>query len=247
MKRVILRVDDICAHTDPADLDTIYGPCWERGFPVCFSVIPQSAYRFEPGGPVSAPPTDIHENRALVEMLCDHVRAGRVEITLHGWQHHHGEWAKCDGVEERIEAGRTLLQTLGPVRVAVPPHDYLSPGGYRALRGAGLDICSSWAAAHGGTRPAYWWGRLRRWAGCPFAPARHNRWPTDVDVLDFAGPEGGDWPVTRRLLRLAEGWQTPVVFVQHPWRVQTRLDRWRRWLDQITALPDVQFERFSDG
>jgi hypothetical protein len=88
---------------------------------------------------------------------------------------------------------------------------------------------------------------LRRWAGYPFAPASHNRWPTDVDVLDFAGPEGGDWPVTWRLLRLAEGLQTPVVFVQHPWRVQTRLDRWRRWLDQIMALPDVQFERFSDG
>ncbi len=170
-----------------------------------------------------------------------------MEITLHGWQHHHGEWANPDGIAERIAAGRTLLETSGPVRVAVPPHDYLSPGGYRALHRAGLGICSSWAAVHGGTRFAHWWGRLRCWAGYPFAPASHHRWPTDVDLLDFAGPERDDWPVTLRLLRRAEQWHTPAVFVQHPWRIEARLDRWRRWLDRIDALPNVQFERFSDG
>jgi hypothetical protein len=244
MKRVILRVDDIGAYADPADLDMMYGPCWERGIPVCFSVIPTSAYRFEPDGPLPAPPADIHDNSALVDMLRDHVRAGRVEIMLHGWQHHHGEWAKSDGIAENIEAGCALLADIGPVRVAVPPHDYLSPTGYRALRRAELGICSSWAATHGGTRLAHWRGRLRRY---PFAPVSRQRWPTDVDLLDFAGAERDDWPVTHRLLRQAERWQTPVVFVQHPWRVQTRLDRWRRWLDQVAALPDVHFERFSDG
>jgi hypothetical protein len=244
MKRVILRVDDICAHTDPGDLESLYGRCWERGIPVCFSVIPMSAYRFEPNGPVSAPPTEIHDNRALVELLRDHVRAGRVEITLHGWQHHHGEWAESGDIDARIDAGRAQLETIGPVRVAVPPHDYLSPAGYRALRRSGLGICSSWAAVHGGTRFAHWRGRFRRY---PFAPVKRNLWPTDADLLDFAGSECDDWPVTLQLLRRAEQWQTPVVFVQHPWRIRTQLDRWWRWLEQVTALPDVQFERYSDG
>jgi hypothetical protein len=243
MKRVILRVDDIGAHTDPTDLDMIYGPCWERGIPVCFSVIPMSAYRFDSDGPIPVPPTLIRHNLALVILLRDHLRVGRVEITLHGWHHEYGEWAKSDRITENIEAGCALLADVGPVRVAVPPHDYLSPEGYRALRRMGLGICSSWAATHGGTRLAHWRGRLRRY---PFAPASHHRWPTDVDLLDFAGAEHDDWPVTLRLLRQAERWQTPVVFVQHPWRIQTRLDRWRRWLDQVAALPDVRFERFSD-
>jgi hypothetical protein len=244
MKRVILRVDDICAHTDPGGLVTIYGACWDRGIPVCFSVIPMSAYRFEPGDPVSAPPTDIRCNHTLVDILRDHVRAGRLEITLHGWQHHHGEWAESDGISERVKAGRVLLADLGPVRVAVPPHDYLSSEGYRALRHAGLGICSSWAAIHGGTRLAHWWSRFQRY---PFAPVQDNCWPTDIDLLDFAGLARDDWPVTLRLLQQAERWQTPVVFVQHPWRIQTRLDRWRCWLDRIAALPDVRFERFSDA
>jgi hypothetical protein len=207
-------------------------------------VIPMSAYRFEPDGSVPAPPADLHHNRALADMLRDHVRAGRVEITLHGWQHHHGEWAEADRIAENVEAGHALLADLGPVRVAVPPHDYLSPTGYRALRRAGLGICSSWAAVHGGTRLAHWRGRRRRY---PFAPATQDHWPTDVDLLDFAAAERDDWPVTRHLLRRAEKWQTPVVFVQHPWRIQTQMDRWRRWLDQVTTLPDVRFERFSDG
>jgi hypothetical protein len=180
----------------------------------------------------------------LVDMLRDHIRAGRVEITLHGWQHHRGEWARSDGIAERIEAGRALLETLAPVRVGVPPHDYLSPEGRRALHRAGLGICSSWAAVHGGTRFAHWWGRVRRY---PFAPASHHCWPTDVDLLDFTGSERDDWPVTLRLLRQAERWNTPVVFVQHPWRIHNQPDRWRRWLDQVAALPGVRFERFSDG
>jgi hypothetical protein len=245
MKRVILRVDDICAHTNPADLSMIYGPCWERGFPVCFSVIPQSAYRFEPAGPVPAQPMDIRQNRELVDLLNERVRAGLVEVALHGWQHHYGEWASPDGLEGRVR--RDVLQDLWPVRVAVPPFDDLSWAGYRALRRAGFGICSSWAATHGGTRPAHWIGRVRRRVGWPFAPAAPHRWPTDVDLLDFAGRDDDDWPITLRLLRLAERWRTPVVFVQHPWRTGAQVDRWRRWLDRIAALPDVRFERYSNG
>jgi hypothetical protein len=252
MKRVILRIDDVCAYTDTADLQALYGPCWERGSPVCLAVIPHTAYRFGPDGPLPAQPADIRHNAELVEALGRHIRAGLVEIALHGWQHHYGEWALPGEIENRIVPGREVLEAAWPemaVRVAVPPHDYLSPHGLRALRGLGLAVCSTWAATHGGTSAAHWRGRLRRLAGLPFARAAHSLWPTDVDLLDFAGPERDNWPITMRLLRLAERWETPVVFVQHPWCIsnsRARSDRWRRWLDQIASLPDVQFERFSN-
>jgi hypothetical protein len=258
MTRVILRIDDVCAQTDVVALQAICDPCWERGIPVCVSVIPQSAYRFGSEGPIPDAPTDILANAALVALLAAKRRAGLVEIALHGWQHHYGELAQGPTVEigARIGMGLDLLRRawpVAPIRVVVPPHDYLSRTGWHAIRGLDLGICSSWAATHGGGRRAHWRGRFRRWRGIPFGVAQDARWPTDIDLLDFAGPEADDWPATGRLLVRAQRAHTSIVFVQHYWRLlcadcapNARFDRWRRWLDQITALPDVRFERYSD-
>ena len=243
MTRVIFRIDDVCAHTAPAELETLYAGCWARGWPLCFSVIPHTAYRFSPQGPIPADPLPITANPALVEFLGRLVRDGLAEIALHGWAHHHGEWATGDAP---ITRGLDLLRSTWPgaaIRVAVPPHDYVSSPGLAALRAAGLDLCTTWAAAHGGTRAAHWWGRLRRWVGVPFGRVSADVWTTDVRLLDFDGPPVHDWPVTRRLLRGAARRRIPLVLTQHPWHIAAdagRRTRWDRWQEQLAVLDDVQ-------
>jgi hypothetical protein len=244
MKRAILRVDDIDAATALADLWQVYRPCWERGIPVCLSIIP---YSLPPWGRAGV-------GGDLGAFLTAQYRAGLVEIALHGWQHRYGELAdgSVEAIRERLEAGLAALRDAWPdvpIRVLVPPHEYLSRAGLQAARELALDVCSTWAATHGGTRWAHWWGRLRRRVGLPFAPAKAGLWPTDVDVLDFERCEESDWPATERLLWLAGRWDAPVVFVQHYRRVLETggvYARWLRWLERATACPDVQFVRFCD-
>lgn len=203
--RVILRADDICALTDPVQLHQVYGPLWERGLPVCLSVIPRSATRFTAHGPEAIAPTDLREAPALCAFLTELVRTGLAEIALHGYEHRYGELATGAQAQiaERIAAGLELLREALPgvptgscCRVLVPPHDHISPEGVRAARQLGLRLCSSWAACHGGTRLAHLWSRLRRRAGLSVAPLRGGCWATDCAVLDFgdSGPEGPDAP-----------------------------------------------------
>lgn len=240
---LILRVDDIHTATEPADLIRLYGPVWARGGAVCFSVIPQAAYRFDAGGIAPTPPVDLNANRALCEFLVAQVRAGRAEIALHGWRHTPGELTAGSpaGLRARLAAGLAALRSAlpgVPVRVLVPPHDALARAGWAAARALGLGVCSTWAATHGGTRLAHWVGRARRWCGWPAAPARGGRWPTDITLLDFAGPAAADAPLTARWLRWAARWRSPLVLTQHYWRVPAEGDvalRWQRWLDEWVA------------
>lgn len=199
--RVILRADDICALTDPVQLDQVYGPLWERGLPVCLSVIPRSATRFTAHGPEAIAPTDLREAPALCAFLTELVRTGLAEIALHGYEHHYGELATGAQAQiaERLTAGLELLREALPgvptgscCRVLVPPHDHISPEGVRAARQLGLRLCSSWAACHGGTRLAHLWSRVRRRAGLSVAPLRGGCWATDCTVLDFEAPDPGD-------------------------------------------------------
>jgi hypothetical protein len=244
MKLAILRADDIDVATAPADLWRVYGLCWERGNPVCLSVVPYSLPPCERAG----------VEGELVAFLAEQYRAGLVEIALHGWQHEYGELAQgsVNAIRRRLEAGLAALRNAWPdvpVRVLVPPHEHISQAGLQAARELGLEICSTWAATRGGTRWAHWWGRLRRRVGLPFAPAKAGLWPTDVDVLDFEGHEESDWPATEWLLSLAGQWDAPVVFVQHYRRVLENVSvcaRWLRWLERVMACPDVQFVRFCD-
>jgi hypothetical protein len=257
--RVILRADDVHGATTPVDLRLAYGQCWEKGLPVCLAVIPRSAYRFGGMGIGLVPPIDIRDNPDLIRFvakLCDH-RPPLAEITLHGWQHRYGEMAEksVEPIQQRIEAGLAVLRDAWPdlpVRVLVPPHDYLSRAGLRAARQVGLMVCSTWAATRGGTRLAHWWGQFRRWRGRPFAPARRGLWATDVSPIDFDEERADDG--TERLLDLARRWGSPVVLVQHYWRLldtesrpNARHARWLDWLERMLSYSDVQFVRFSDN
>lgn len=192
--RVILRADDINALTDPAQLQRVYRPLWERGVPVCLSVIPRSATHFTARGPQAVEPVDLREAPALCDFLTGLARAGLAEIALHGYEHRYGELASGTQAQlaERITAGLELLREAlpgVPVQVLVPPHDHISPAGVRAARQLGLRLCSSWAACHGGTRLAHFWSRVRRRAGWLAEPLRGGCWATDCDLLDFDSPE----------------------------------------------------------
>jgi hypothetical protein len=244
--RVILRADDICALTDPVQLHQVYGPHWERGLPVCLSVIPRSAARFTAHGPEAIAPTDLREAPALCAFLTELARTGLVEIALHGYEHRTGELAASTQAQiaARLAAGLELLRAALPgvaITVLVPPHDALSPAGLRAARQLGLRLCSSWAACHGGTRLAHLWSRIRRRAGLSVATLRGGCWATDCAVLDFGdpgpeaapAPEGCDFGVsepkmnatptstmtTRRLLARFGASQAPIALPQHYWRL----------------------------
>jgi len=270
MKRVILRADDICATATPAALRQVYGLCWENNVPVCMSVIPQSAYHFGATGSQSLPDRVVAiskshamENALLWDtagvrtLLTEKHQTDLVEITLHGWQHHYGELANGSVAEirRRLETALAVLHKIFPAaqaRVLVPPHNYLSAAGLQAARHLGLDVCSTWAATHGGTRWAHWWGRLRRLRGLYFAPPAMGLWSTDVQFIDFESAVD-DWAITEHLLYLAERWDSPLVFVQHYWRLldatgapNARYARWACWLERMLACPSVQFVRFSD-
>lgn len=249
VKQVILRVDDIHGGTQPDQLFQLYRDCWGRGIPVCFAVVPDSAAQGSPFGRQ----LEWGQNPALGRLLADLYGSGLIEILLHGWRHLPGELAGQDqaAIRGRLEAGLARLHNVWPdipIGVLVPPHDHLSAAGLQAARELGLEICSSWAACHGGTRRAHWWGRLRGWLGRPFGQAGAGLWPTDIDLLDLS-KERDDPKDTARLLRSAARQQTPVVFVQHYWRIADspeRLRRWRVWLSWMADQPDVAFTRFCD-
>lgn len=240
MKQAILRVDDICAATDVNDLLYLYDYCWNHQVPVCFSVIPFSAYRFTTEGSVPTELCDIRHNRELVIFLQKLQQARLVEITLHGWQHHYGELVQGKNIAACIQKGLDLLNDFSsePVRVLVPPHDFLSSEGLAIAHSKKLTVCSTWAATHGGTRRAHWHGKWRRWRGRPFAPYANGCWPTDIETLD--------WVTSQRLMRLGSRWRSPVIFVQHYWQLLRRHEQLNQWLLNMTEVANVQFCRFAD-
>ena len=86
-----IRDDDTSAWTNPEDLESIYRDFWDRGIPVSQSVIPRSAEQFHMGdweryyqGTKKKP---VHENQSLVAYLQPLIRATRVDIMLHGFDH----------------------------------------------------------------------------------------------------------------------------------------------------------------
>jgi len=261
-KIFILRADDICASTRLDDLCRIYAPVWAQGWPVCLSVIPHAAYEFTAGGIVPISSRPITDHPALVDFLAAQLRAGLVEITLHGWQHHYGELAgnAADTMRQRLESGLALLREAWPeasIRVLVPPHDDLSAAGVQAARSLNLQICSTYAATRGGARWVHWQGRLRRWLGVPSTP-RDGLWPTDITLLDFNGDSAYDWPETLALFRRGDLIGRPqngkckdysIIFTQHYWHILANADRrhrWQNWLTRIKAETNVEFRRFAD-
>jgi hypothetical protein len=247
MNSIILRVDDVNTTTSPADLERVYGTWWSAGWPVCFSVIPCSAFWFSAEGVSSIASAALTTNRELCAFLREKAGAGLVEIALHGYAHRFGELV-ARNAQDRLVDGLAALHAALPglrVRVLVPPHDYLTGDGLKAAHALGLTVCSSWAATHGGGRWAHWQERLRRWSGRPCGLLRAGRLPTDIHLLDFARDE--TWAKTEAQLRRA--WRSGIVPVltQHYWLIRgERLRRWLAWIGHFEQIPAVQVETYAD-
>lgn len=258
MKQIILRVDDIHAYTTPHELEWIYGACWQANIPVCFAVIPYSAYTFSETElhATLSEPADIRQNPALVSFLQKRQRENLVELMLHGYQHHYGELADgdVDDIRQTMVMGYKIMQETfpdQPIKILVPPHDYLSQHGLMIADELGLGVCSTWAAIHGNTRLAHWQSQIRQWRGKYTGSPQQGRYATDTKLLDFEGDSAKDWHDTQHLLN--QSTDHPVIFVQHYWQLigqgsnaTERFARWRRWLEQMKAQPNVEFCRFTD-
>lgn len=177
---VIIRDDDTCALTPPALLETVYGPLWERNFPVTLATVPAilgshnlnvplaergsgKQYRFERAAPITT-------------FLKKQQLSGKIEIAQHGFAHttdltlrfpkfgategydralltRASEfYGRCaDDTASFVREGRALLEDhFGPMTSFVAPQEYLTPILLRALRAEGFHAYS------GGIRPTFW-------------------------------------------------------------------------------------------
>jgi Uncharacterized protein conserved in bacteria (DUF2334) len=158
---VIVRDDDVSYFTPPGFLERLYEPLWERGLPVCLSVIPQHydsvfvAYRTPSAAPdENTPPFAfglgrthaIGDNRALTSRLDDLSRAGCAELCLHGFEHRYREF-DVDEVTARnrlrlaVSAFGASFPTVAP-ETFVPPYEGLSSQALAALAEHSLNIAT---------------------------------------------------------------------------------------------------------
>jgi len=161
MKTLIIRDDDTSAFTRPEQLETIYGPVWERGLPVSLAVIPRPRddvrVWHRPGLPYD-PSIPVHlrgqgrnypltENPQLCAFLNEKAAAGLVEIVLHGYEHNYHEFdtATPGNIETWLRRGKNLLQNALPdatLQTFVAPYDRISSEAIEGLRQARLNLCT---------------------------------------------------------------------------------------------------------
>lgn len=124
--KVILRDDDTCFYTTPAELEAAFGDL--PNVPISISVIPYAAYEhrgtfpFHTVAPVEGY-ADIADNQLLVDYLKKQVGCGRFSLMLHGIHHEYhpsseGEWdtemqyLPYDKIYQGILAGKKHLEQL---------------------------------------------------------------------------------------------------------------------------------------
>lgn len=236
---MILRIDDINAHTHPKELIHLYEHWWNAGRPICFSVIPMSAYDFQYNGIQTAEVCDIRNNLPLVKFLAELEKENLVEIASHGLYHHYGELAAVseEAVLRRISESVTILRSVFErINVVVPPHDFLSTSGVRAIQSHGLRVCSTWAALHGCTRYAHVMGRIRKLLGHTSSQLMQGL-ATELS-LDFDDGEDAE-----SILHL----RANDVIVQHYWQILEgrQNELWHRWVERSLKTP-MQVKRYRD-
>lgn len=175
-----IRDDDTSFFTDPEELEAVYGPYWGE-VPVSLAVVPfavpsHKERLLKPGWRGTAP-VPLEENNQLVAYLRNKIKAGEVEILLHGYSHEYrkinGRWVGEFGWKsyermrrETAQGKRYLEELLGcSVRVFVPPSNTISAHGVRAIADAGLDL--SGIMGRWGDRPVsvgYIRAYIKRWA-----------------------------------------------------------------------------------
>jgi len=156
-----IRDDDTNFFTKPVELSASYDGIWER-CPVSLSVVP-----FHACTPSKSIPRDlwtgnqlfsIGDNRELVSYLREMIRAGRICITLHGYQHKDEpdgpEFVVGKDLYRKVAEGKRYLEQTfqTQIRVFVPPHNSLSRQGWEAVVSNGLCISGGLSPRYRGLR-----------------------------------------------------------------------------------------------
>jgi hypothetical protein len=241
MKQAVfaIRDDDTSFFSQPAELEAVYAPYWDR-VPVSLAVVPFSvpAHRERSFNTAYPPEMEmaLDGNTELLKWLKEKIHARQIEIMLHGYSHQYvkinGRWKGEYGwkTKERLEAetakGKEYLETLlgVPIRVFVPPGNTLSKAGICAIRKSGLNV--SGIMGRGGDRPLtrdYPWAYLRRWAW-RIAKGTAYPWPLCYGGHTELRAYALTPPVKREdLLRSLEDCatrQAPFVLATHYWEFQ---------------------------
>jgi len=144
-----IRDDDTNYFTSPSDLENAYSEFWHFG-PVSISVVPFQKGCNTKGVPVeyrqSGDVYPLEANADLLQYLREKVRAGQLEIMLHGYHHEDigdkPEFLAGANLLQKALDGKQYLEKLfnTPVKVFVPPHNAISRRGLRAIVNAGLHL-----------------------------------------------------------------------------------------------------------
>ncbi len=251
--QVIIRDDDIHYFTPPDRLETLYAPCWERGIPVCLSVVPLIRSRADK---TSLLP--IAENQALCAFLNDALREDKVEIVLHGYAHDHGEYADDDRatLARLFEEGLALLQKAFPqaeIRTFVPPHERLSTQARDFLVERGFNICTTSASLLAPGKLGWLLFALKWGVGWPGFRVIHkgrSRLFT-CDQYLFA-PRSWSEARVRRAVRFCQRKNVPLICANHHWhffdgegRPQALLRRWHSFIAGLVEREEVSFTTFN--
>lgn len=263
MQQVIIRDDDTSFFTRPAQLEAIYAPLWERGHPVCLSVVPaaraDARVRHRPGQPFdpNIPPDlrgqsrefPVTENGDLCAYLNQRAREGLVEICLHGYSHTYMEFLTQDeaALTGKLNAGRQSLERAfpdAPIRSFVAPYDRLSPAALRCVLDAGFNLCVAStelqylpALAEVGTYQAVVSGQGAKIFTCDEYLFTHRDLPERCLASAQARLR------TEQTLILANhywcfyfDWAEPLT---------TLVSAWHTFVGDLLAQPDIRFTTFS--
>ena len=150
--RFVIRDDDPSAMTLPEELEACWGGIWDS-IPVGLSVTP---FRV-PGTGLGVPekysggeePIPLEENQELVRFLRELIRAGKIHIALHGYNHTRPqgkpEYVAASGLIEKTRHGREYLEGLlkCEVNTFVPPNNGMGPEGFSAVASAGMNVVNN--------------------------------------------------------------------------------------------------------
>ena len=183
----VIRDDDTCGFTKPEEIQACYEEIWSEA-PVSLSVTP---FRI-PGNDRNLPDNlmgcndvfPLHENTDLVHMLKEQIRAGYIDVSLHGYHHlcynGHPEYIGGTGLTNKTREGRAYLEGLFGIDVLsfVPPHNSIGLSGLDAISASHMNLVNVPSLYSGKQRsvtarslinaPAFYWHKKVRRMGYPY-------------------------------------------------------------------------------
>ncbi len=185
--KIILRDDDTCYFTKPAELEQAFGDIWSFA-PISLAVIPfvgKSLRNVVPGKYWhSEKKFPIGGNKELVDHIKKLIQENKVCLMLHGHSHEDYpsgyEFVAGKDLAEKTKEGKKYLEDLFDTEITafVPPHNTFSQKGWNAVISNGLNISGIPNFHHYGRlkHPSYWlpflkkvWYKPRTHYTCPYS------------------------------------------------------------------------------